>query len=280
MLKLIHGFRKCRKGDLNCSSKAGSLYRQLFTLRLCLLHQGTVHIATALADNTSSVDTLSQMKFWLAQCQGSSHQRCSTAQRPTWVPKRLIRIGRTQTDRILLVETANLCKPVEKYITLSHCWGDPQISPLSLRLTVEDEAPFGDPAVGVVWEKLPKNFQHAIEVARELDVQYVWIDALCIIQDNDEFHHEGQLMHLVYRHAFCTLAVAGSEDSQGGLFRVRSANRLIPKVFNTSRASRFGNRAWILLPRDFWHDQLLEQPLYKRGWVFQGIASPQNTNLL
>ncbi|KAH6660498.1 heterokaryon incompatibility protein-domain-containing protein [Truncatella angustata] len=234
-----------------------------------LLEQDTVRIATKLADRTDSDTTVSQMKSWLNLCKGSGHAQCPHPKRPTWIPKRLIDIGATSTDRILVIESATLSNPVDGYMTLSHCWGDPKVSPLNIRLTVVDNATFGNPELGIDWSELPQNFKDSITIARELKVRYIWIDALCIIQDNDEFHQEGQLMHLVYRNSLCTLAAASSDDSRGGLFRDRNNRELIPNVLETSASSKFGKRSWVILPSALWHDQLLSQPLYKRGWVFQ-----------
>lgn len=241
-----------------------------------LLYLGTVCIARGLSDWTNSEDALSQMKSWLRLCEGPGHSQCLVPKRPTWLPKRLISIGSTIADQIVVVETEKLDQPVDRYMTLSHCWGDPKISPLSLRLTVEDGASFHDPTVGIIWAKLPQNFKDAIQIARQLGVRYLWIDALCIIQDNDEFHQEGQLMHLVYRNSFCTLAAAASKDSQGGFFRNRRTEDLIPGVLEISGSSFLRNGTWTILSSDMWLDQLLGQSLYQRGWVFQGRYYPLN----
>lgn len=39
---------------------------------------------------------------------------------------------------------------------------------------------------GIPFGELPKNFQEAIFVARKLGISYLWIDALCIVQDSHQ----------------------------------------------------------------------------------------------
>jgi hypothetical protein len=63
------------------------------------------------------------------------------------------------------------------YIALSHCWGKEQpytttTSTLSSRLKALD------------WDALPRTFLDAIKVARTVGVKYIWIDSICIVQDD------------------------------------------------------------------------------------------------
>ncbi|KAI1878449.1 uncharacterized protein JN550_000631 [Neoarthrinium moseri] len=233
-----------------------------------LLDRDGVKVTSVLDSRTNSAGALSQMKSWLRQCKGE-HSRCVRSQKKIVVPKRLIDVGTVCTDKIVVVETDKLSTPVDKYMTLSHCWGDPELSPPILKLTQENEGPFTDPSTGIRSSRLPKNFRQAIGLTRRLGVRYIWIDALCIVQDNGEFHQEGQLMHQVYRNSFCNLAAADSGDSTGGLYRSRNSEDLIPQILETSESSVFGKRSWVFVPSDIWDDQLLEQSLYRRGWVFQ-----------
>jgi hypothetical protein len=62
------------------------------------------------------------------------------------------------------------------YIALSHCWGENDCRMTRSNLTAMLES--------IEFESLPKTFQDAITVARKLGVPYVWIDSLCIIQDD------------------------------------------------------------------------------------------------
>jgi hypothetical protein len=48
---------------------------------------------------------------------------------------------------------------------------------------------------GIAAEVLPLNFRHAIQITRDLDVGYIWIDSLCIIQDSpDDWARESVLI--------------------------------------------------------------------------------------
>jgi hypothetical protein len=60
------------------------------------------------------------------------------------------------------------------YIALSHCWGQ-QAFLKTGRATLQDRTK------GICWDDLAPNFQDVITVARKLAIEYVWIDALCII---------------------------------------------------------------------------------------------------
>lgn len=65
---------------------------------------------------------------------------------------------------------------------------------------------YEDLKAGIPMFSLPKNFAQCVIVARYLQIQYVWIDSLCIIQDSyDDWKYEAALMHLVYRYADVTV---------------------------------------------------------------------------
>lgn len=66
----------------------------------------------------------------------------------------------------------------QRYACFSHCWGG--IIPLqttshTLRSFQDDDVP---------WNALPKTFRDAIDLIYRLGIKYIWIDSLCILQDN------------------------------------------------------------------------------------------------
>jgi len=78
-------------------------------------------------------------------------------------------------------------------------------------------------------------------------------------------------MEQVYRNSFCNIAAADSESGAGGLFRQREARDVLPASLDPDGVSHvLGKRRWVVVRGDLWDQGLLEKPLYKRGWVYQG----------
>jgi hypothetical protein len=71
----------------------------------------------------------------------------------------------------------------------------------------------------IPWQQLPKTFQDAIRITRELGIQYLWIDALCIIQnDVQDWEIESANMANIYSNSYLTIAATAASDSHAGLF--------------------------------------------------------------
>lgn len=81
-----------------------------------------------------------------------------------------------------------------------------------------------DNSVGIPTAELPQTFQDAIKIARSLDLQYLWIDSLCIIQDSkSDWAKHVDIMADIYEYAYITLAAGASEDDDGGFFATPAA---------------------------------------------------------
>lgn len=105
-----------------------------------------------------------------------------------------------------------------QYLTLSYCRGNSS-TPASQVLTVDKQ---------VKWQEhinekgLPLTFQHAIHLTRQLGINYLWIDALCILQDSHEdWTSHSKNMGKVYANAHCTISACSSSDADGGCFHWR-----------------------------------------------------------
>ncbi|KAF2799805.1 HET-domain-containing protein [Melanomma pulvis-pyrius CBS 109.77] len=211
-----------------------------------------------------------QLKSWIKTCE-KTHSGCSKDPNDTFVPTRLVDLGLEDPNYVRVVETEPLGIK-GPYLTLSHCWG----KALLLTLRRDNEARLRGQGAHV--SELPKNFREAIIVARFIGLRYIWIDSLCICQGKDgDFGQEGQLMHKVYRYSHCNIAIADSTDSKGGIFRPRDPSAIIPDQFSTNGSSaKLKESTWRIFPEDLWKSQLLESPIYKRGWVFQErLLSPR-----
>lgn len=114
---------------------------------------------------------------------------------------------------------------------------------------------------------LPRTFQDAIVVTRKLEIKYLWIDSLCIIQDSSiDWQKESSLMGKVYSHAFCTLAASASLDCHGGLFPDKSKLAILcpksPTLADT--------KSVVLKPyQETWNSLFHKSVLNERGWCLQ-----------
>ena len=67
------------------------------------------------------------------------------------------------------------------------------------------------------WEDIPKTFQDAIIVTHFLGFQYLWIDSLCIIQDDlNDWAEESAKMSTIYADATLTIAASAAPDDTHG----------------------------------------------------------------
>jgi hypothetical protein len=109
-----------------------------------------------------------------------------------------------------LVETAQI-QDVD-YVALSHCWGRKQI------ITTTKET-LRSRLVAISWKELSKTFQDAIIITNNLGYRYLWVDSLCIIQnDHQDWELESKNMASIYQNSILTIAAGKSKDGDGGCF--------------------------------------------------------------
>jgi hypothetical protein len=148
---------------------------------------------------------------WLDEC-SSRHKKCrSTFGKP--LPTRVLQLsGSLKHPVVRLIETQNM--KGAQYCALSHCWGPINKQPLR---TISEN--YQHHRAEIPFEQLPISFRDTVTLARGLDINYVWIDSLCIIQDDEnDWHSQAKVMGEVYRNAALVVAAAGAHDSSDGLF--------------------------------------------------------------
>ncbi|OAG10012.1 HET-domain-containing protein, partial [Paraphaeosphaeria sporulosa] len=146
------------------------------------------------------------VRSWAKEC--ANHKICAKpAQVP--LPKRVIEIPADLAQPCRLRAASHV---QGHYVILSHCWGKSDIASKlkdSLISTFHNAIPYGE---------LPKNFQDAIEITRCLGFRYLWIDALCISQDNAaEWAEEAPKMSSYYGLSTLMIAATVAEDSSKGI---------------------------------------------------------------
>lgn len=126
---------------------------------------------------TASEDSCSWAQAQMKRCM-SSCDSCGKHQLESlFLPTRLLEISTEEGKRIRLICPAETGLKNIQYTTLCYCWGNDQ--PVKLTHTT---LPVLTSRIEV--ESLPKTHRDAIEICRCFDVRSIWIDALCILQDD------------------------------------------------------------------------------------------------
>ena len=206
-----------------------------------------------------SARTIEFAKQRMRHC-SRSHPTCSSsASLPLWV----IHITGNGLAAKLLPGVGR----VEPYVTLSYKWG--QVTRYTMttanRSSLQHEIPL---------DQLPKTFLDAIELTHKLGYKYLWIDALCITQDDSrELGEQIAAMQNVYSGSDLTLFAADGFDANEGLNRTRDATVNFPiKVTIQAELPRLSTTVskslWIVNARG-WLLNYHDPPLFERGWVLQ-----------
>lgn len=161
---------------------------------------------------------------WLRLCD-STHPRCE-AQRDS---------ANVKVKEFWLVDVRRACVlrakagATYRYTALSYVWG--RVNPLRLGTDNKDVLQ----AQGVLRKpefrsEIPQTIQDAMDLTASLNIDYLWVDTLCIPQDDIEIKQEiMQQMHLVYRNAVLTIVAAAGEDSNRGLPGIQLGSRDTPQ---------------------------------------------------
>ncbi|KAG4438243.1 hypothetical protein IFR05_006271 [Cadophora sp. M221] len=187
------------------------------------------------------------LKGWMQLCDSSHENKCKStltvkAKRPRWL---------IDIHRLCLVSGQS---SREEYAALSYVWGQAECFK-TLRSNLEalqrDDA-FDESNADVV---LPKTIRHALHVAALLGIKGLWIDALCIVQDDRE-EKSTQLhgMGAIYEGATVTFVAAVGSDANIG----------IPGILGVSEPRGARSRPG--------EDLVKDSEWYKRGWTFQELA--------
>jgi len=159
-------------------------------------------------------NALHDPKAWLSQCL-EHHKRCR--QDPVGVtnglPTRVIDVGRHGDAQELRLHIPG--DETGSYIALSHCWGpEGSLTTKTLSSNLEEHCR------SLNFDTLPRTFQDAVTITRALGLRYLWIDALCIVQDSADdldWKREASRMDSVYSDATAVIVAAAGPDSHAGM---------------------------------------------------------------
>ena len=218
----------------------------------------------ALLGSTDSPQTRANVQYWLDLCQ-HSHSTC--VQKPSKLPKRVLDVSSSQV---------RLCEPndgSDSYVCLSHCWGGVEPVCRTTSRTIESNKSSID------WGTMPATFRDAITFTRCLGLKYLWIDSMCIIQDDSrDWAEQSASMAIIYENAYLTICATASATDNGGMYSVIPRN-LSPRKLRVVTA--FGTAYEVYVRFDLqrqhfshWGDVADGPssrwfPLLTRAWTYQ-----------
>ena len=208
--------------------------------------------------STISPANLALASSWLKNCL-QNHWPCTDGHSPGPLPTRIINVSDPREPR--LEDGLHRSK---QYVTLSYMWG-------TRRRYVTTEANLSVHKTSLPLTQLPLTFKDAIHVTYMLGFQWLWIDALCIVQDSKEDRaREVGAMDEIFRCSTLTLFAASGKSVDAGLAVPRDPRWTKPcllEMRTTLDGETVEGSSYVTI--DSARRDSPDSPLYTRGWVLQ-----------
>jgi Heterokaryon incompatibility protein (HET) len=200
------------------------------------------------------------VRGWISECEKKHGGRCASQR---YNPAMLPRNSRRQLD-FRLIDVEKMCLVYApracRYLALSYVWGKPDDGRLLLKSHNED-ALMVPGALQELYDSVPTTILDTISVVRSLSERYLWVDSLCLVQDDlEELQDCVAIMDLFYEMAALTIVAATGSNAWAGLPGVwprprkyaRKVNEIMPGLKMTTishvdtllRRSYYSTRAW------------------------------------
>ncbi|KAF2099789.1 HET-domain-containing protein [Rhizodiscina lignyota] len=204
------------------------------------------------------------VRRWLALCDEHHGKAC----RKNPVLKKLKRSHPTKEVpdfRCIDVEQkcVTILPPGCRYAALSYVWGGP-IKFQALSSNIEELAKPGSLDNHQFASQIPETIRDAIDVAKEIGIKYLWVDNLCIVQNNEKKKTSTiKTMDIIYATADLVIVTAGSDTAYMGINGLRSGTR------ETQQPIEEIAPGFRLAFRTRWADSVEGRSYYSRGWTYQ-----------
>ncbi|KAK6852191.1 hypothetical protein PG995_012316 [Apiospora arundinis] len=207
---------------------------------------------------TGSEAQYSLLRQWIRECD-KSHKMCRRTDNTgvPAMPTRVIDLG----TPLRLVDTGSI--PKAHYAALSHRWGILTEDQKFCTYKRNIDAMKKNIDIG----RLPRSFHDAVIVARQAGVKYLWIDSICIIQDDgDDWKAEAGKMEQVFSGAYFTIGATVAGSSLEGFLHDR------PERPCLMLARKEEGNLYVCPAIDDFHRDVELAELNQRGWVLQERA--------
>ncbi|KAL7914087.1 heterokaryon incompatibility domain-containing protein [Trichoderma velutinum] len=208
------------------------------------------------------------IRSWIQAC-SQKHELCKRSPSKSYLdeavgpklPTRILDVGPRNHESVSLFETND---QRGEFCALSYCWGPEGTQTL---ITTRDN--INDHLSGIKFSSLPKTFQDAVIITRELGIRYLWIDSLCIIQgDKSDWMKESTKMAGVYQNAYLVIAASGAANPKEGCFSTeRRCSTTVEIPYYPVEGQAAGSIK--LSMRIYGEESPSRGPLAQRGWALQ-----------
>ena len=155
-----------------------------------------------------------------------------------------------------------LAPPHCRYVALSYVWGG------ATSLGLSDVELLSQPdglSKASVTSPICQTVSDAIELTRNIGEDYLWVDSLCI-QQNDSSDKLAQIraMHQIYGNATLTIIAAGGDDANSGLAGVRPSSRDLKQI-----TAKINSKASLAVPISSRGNRMESSKWNTRAWTYQ-----------
>lgn len=229
---------------------------------------------------------LPTIRQWMDICTGGAHSRCTryrhqTRQHPTL----LLYLNNSRDGFVQIISTDE--SQQYSYATLSYQWGGPDAQPPKLSRTQrasDNEAWIQKEELvqGIPVSRLPQLFQDALSITRFCGLEYLWIDSLCIPQDqdaegrNEDWETEAEKVGGIYSGGVFNIAATDSRNCKEGILPEKKPI-LLPVVRVGGQGDSKRHQVLFSPTGQDFGNSITKSGLLSRGWVHQEVLlTPAN----
>ncbi|KAI6089515.1 heterokaryon incompatibility protein-domain-containing protein [Hypoxylon rubiginosum] len=209
-----------------------------------------------------------KIRQWLDDCV-NEHPACPR-HTATELPRRVLDVGGCN-GTIRLYESHR--GETAQYATLSYCWGKGGQQLTTTTGNLQDHM------VSIPVKSLPQTIRDAVEVCQKISIRYLWVDALCIVQDDDDDKIDQiACMGLIYKQSTVTVVAASAEKVADGFLTEARPKRTFQLLDTNDHIARLPmfidddtTPGTVYLRTDEEHIASSALSIFSRGWTFQEL---------
>jgi hypothetical protein len=212
---------------------------------------------------------ISQLRGWLADCDAYHGEECNS----------LLKVQSTNiAPSIALIDVQQLCLVAitthVKYVALSYVWGQIAGTLMATTQNLKHLCIPGYLEIPETKSRIPRTILDAMAVSRMMGIDYLWVDRLCIVQDNSHhFNEQLQQMASIYANSCFTIIAADGQDANHGLRGI--GGQALPRAYKQP-FYEFSPTIKLLQTPDT-ESKMNPPSWYTRAWTFQERAVSRKT---